>query len=233
MTTLALIRHGQASFGAADYDVLSETGEHQARLTGAYLGRVQAPCSALLSGGLVRQRRTAELAALAWPGAPALQTRPAFNEYEAEGLFKAYLPPVLMENPDLAARQRELFGDRALFQKALEGVTAKWLADAPHEVAGVETWPAFNQRVRDALAALHRDFDRDADLALFTSGGPIAAAVASTLELSPEHTIQLNWIVYNASITTLRSTKTGWRLMGFNDIGHLRLENDPQVVTLR
>ena len=33
MSAVYLIRHGQASFGAADYDRLSERGEQQARET--------------------------------------------------------------------------------------------------------------------------------------------------------------------------------------------------------
>ena len=35
MGVLLLVRHGQASFGTADYDVLSETGWEQGRLLGA------------------------------------------------------------------------------------------------------------------------------------------------------------------------------------------------------
>jgi broad specificity phosphatase PhoE len=36
--TVLLIRHGQASFGAADYDVLSGTGERQAEIAAALAG---------------------------------------------------------------------------------------------------------------------------------------------------------------------------------------------------
>ena len=35
MTSIYLIRHGQASFGKAEYDCLSELGEQQARHLGA------------------------------------------------------------------------------------------------------------------------------------------------------------------------------------------------------
>jgi broad specificity phosphatase PhoE len=37
MASIYLIRHGQASFGAQDYDKLSELGRRQATLTGEYL----------------------------------------------------------------------------------------------------------------------------------------------------------------------------------------------------
>ena len=39
MGVVLLVRHGQASFGAADYDVLSPLGERQAAATGAVPGR--------------------------------------------------------------------------------------------------------------------------------------------------------------------------------------------------
>ena len=40
MTTIYLIRHGQASFGAANYDQLSNKGEQQATLLGQYLAKI-------------------------------------------------------------------------------------------------------------------------------------------------------------------------------------------------
>lgn len=233
MSTLTLIRHGQASFGSANYDELSVLGERQADITGRHLRAIGAPCGTVLAGNMARQQHTATLARDAWGGGATLRTEPAFNEYDADGLFKAYLPAVLTEYPELANRQRELFSDRKLFQRAFEGVTAKWLAGEPHEVDGFESWAAFTARVHAGLAALHRDYGREADIAVFTSGGPIAVAVAQALNLSAQETIRVNWTVYNASITELRSTRTGWRLMGFNNIAHLRLENDPDVVTLR
>lgn len=233
MSTLTLIRHGQASFGSRNYDELSPLGEQQAAITGRYLNTVGAACDTALAGDMVRQQHTASLACSAWGVGEAIQTDPAFNEYDADGLFKAYLPSVLAEDPELAGRQRELFSDRKLFQRMFEAVTAKWLADEPHAVDGFESWAAFTTRVRDGLARLHRDYGRDADIAVFTSGGPIAVSVAHALDLSAQETIRVNWTVFNASITELRSTRSGWRLVGFNNITHLRLENDPDVMTLR
>lgn len=233
MSTLTLIRHGQASFGSGNYDQLSPLGEHQAAITGRHLEAIGAPCDTVLAGDMVRQQHTATLARDVWGGGATLRTERAFNEYDADGLFKAYLPAVLTENPELAGRQRELFSDRKLFQRAFEGVTAKWLAGEPHEMDGFESWAAFTGRVQDGLATLHRDYARNADIAVFTSGGPIAVAVAQALDLSPWETIRVNWTIYNTAITEFRSTRTGWRLMGFNNITHLRLENDPDVITLR
>lgn len=233
MTTLVLIRHGQASFGQDNYDRLSEVGEQQAEITGRHLAEVGHEFDAMLSGEMLRQKVTGERARAAWPEAPALTVRPGFNEYDASGLFQAYLPRVLTENPDLAGQQRELFRNRELFQRTFMAVTRKWLAGEPHEVDGFEAWTDFRQRVADELAAIRRDYDRDARIAVFTSGGPIAASVGEALSLGPEQTIELNWRVFNAAITELRSSRHGWALQSFNDITHLRIRKDPKLITHR
>lgn len=233
MATLIMIRHGQASFGAANYDELSLLGERQANLTGHHLRAIGLACDTVLAGDMVRQQHTASLACRAWGVEGAVQTEPAFNEYDADGLFKAYLSSVLADDEELAGRQRELFSDRKLFQRMFEAVTGKWLAGEPHDVDGFESWAVFTARVAEGMASLHRHYDRHANLAVFSSGGPISVAVAQSLGLSAPETIRLNWSIYNASVTELRSTRQGWRLIGFNNITHLRLENNPDVVTLR
>ena len=67
MATIYLIRHGQASFGAADYDKLSELGCRQAQVTGEYLRDNKIHFDAVYSGSLLRQRETAQLAIASQP----------------------------------------------------------------------------------------------------------------------------------------------------------------------
>jgi len=233
MTTLVLIRHGQASFGQADYDVLSDRGHRQGALTGSHFAELGLRFDALLTGDMSRQVATAQAAAEAIPSPPPIERLPAFNEYDADGLFRAYLPQVLSEDAELAARKDELFRDRKVFQRAFVQVAQKWLAGEPHEVDGFEDWASFRQRVTDGLAHLHSHYDRDARIALFTSGGPVAVAVAAALGLDDWQTLEVNWTVYNASVSEFRSRKRGWRLMSFNNITHLRLRQEPELITHR
>ena len=60
MSAVYLVRHGQASFGAADYDVLSERGQQQAQVLGQALARAQAGFAVVASGDLQRHRQTAQ-----------------------------------------------------------------------------------------------------------------------------------------------------------------------------
>ena len=58
MGTLYLVRHGQASFGADDYDVLSPLGHQQALRLGAYFKAKGITFDAALTGTLQRQIST-------------------------------------------------------------------------------------------------------------------------------------------------------------------------------
>lgn len=233
MTTLYIIRHGQASFGAENYDKLSALGEEQATVTGQHLVRLGLRLDHAVAGDLSRQQVTARRALEAWDAPPAIETRPEFNEYNADALFRAYLGPVLDEHPDLAAQHDEMMRQPRVFQRIFERVTHKWLADADHDAEPFEGWNAFRSRVVAGLARLRDDYDRRARIALFTSGGPVSVCVGESLGLAPEAIVQLNWVVNNCSITLLRSSRDGWRMTGFNNITHLQLAGRDDLVTLR
>src|SRR6202012_6107391 len=59
VTTLVLVRHGQASFGARNYDELSATGERQGTVLGEHWRRCGRGFDAAWSGEMVRQKVTA------------------------------------------------------------------------------------------------------------------------------------------------------------------------------
>ncbi|MGH8457934.1 MAG: histidine phosphatase family protein [Nevskiales bacterium] len=234
MTTIYLLRHGQASFGSHNYDQLSELGQRQSQILGGHLQGLGLRFDAIFSGSLARQQDTARHACAQLAGElPALETDPAFNEYDADGLFRAYLPRVLREDPALAAAYQKLSQDRRLFQQAFIGVTRLWVEGATPEHGELEPWKTFEARVQDGLRRLNAAHGKDAQVAVFTSGGVIAAGTAAALELSPQRTLHLNWGIYNASITELKFRRSGPFLLGFNNITHLRLAADPALITHR
>jgi len=234
MSQLLLIRHGQASFGTDNYDRLSPIGQRQARLVGRQLAAQGLGFDAWIAGGLQRQQHTAQLAGEAFTKPPTLVVEPCFNEYHADALFKSFMPRVIDENPEIAAKKSAIHADRRLFQRAFEQVMRHWLAgSAAAADADFEPWADFKTRVAAGLARLRNDYPRDSRLALFSSGGPIAVALGAALGAADDTTIELNWSVYNASIAELRSTKTGWRMLGFNDISAQREAGDPALITFR
>ena len=83
MGTLYLVRHGQASFGADDYDNLCDLGARQSRRLGEYFAGNGLHFDAAIHGTLRRHLQTFDgirdglgrpLQALAWPG---------LNEYDS------------------------------------------------------------------------------------------------------------------------------------------------------
>ena len=83
MAELLVIRHGQASFGADDYDALSQVGHEQARLVGETLRAAGWVPDRLITGSLRRQQDT--LTAMGLDG--RREEHPGFNEYDFHDLL--------------------------------------------------------------------------------------------------------------------------------------------------
>jgi broad specificity phosphatase PhoE len=128
VTTLVLVRHGQASFGKHNYDVLSEIGERQSRILGGHLATLEFGFDAAYAGAMSRQRRTGEEVLRALQRDPnSIREHPGFNEYNADAVIRAYLPLIAREHPEFSIEKRELFTDRKRFQQFFELIIAAWI----------------------------------------------------------------------------------------------------------
>ncbi len=231
MSTLVLVRHGQASFGARDYDLLSSIGEQQGTLLGEHWRRCRLGFDATYSGAMHRQRVTAERALTAMNRQAAdIRTDAAFNEYEHQGLIRAYLPVIARDNPEFSVQARELLSDPARFQTFFSLAMTAWMNDTPVTGALAETWPVFRDR---CIAGLLRASESGERVAVFTSGGVIMAALAAALGASDEIALRLNWRILNASVHVFSASPRGLSLIGYNDISHLRLAQDERLLTFR
>jgi broad specificity phosphatase PhoE len=212
MPVVLLVRHGQASVGADDYDVLSDQGRRQSQVVGAELARrgLRQPVAA--QGTLRRQRDTASLA-LAAAGLDVVpDLDPRWDEYDHLGLLSRYLEPT----PQRSATSRELQG---LLDRALDA----WIRDQDGGWAG---WAA------DRLAAftdLAAGLGRGRDAVVFTSGGVVAAVCAGLLGLPAGGVVALNRVMVNGGITKLVVGSSGASLLSVNEHAHL----DPADVTYR
>jgi phosphohistidine phosphatase SixA len=113
MGTLYLVRHGQASFGADDYDQLSELGQAQSVRLGAWFARQGIRFYGLIAGTLRRHKQT--LAGilqgmnqggehLAWDG---------LNEYDSQAVVAAIHPEPLARptSPEMVRHHFRLLRD--------------------------------------------------------------------------------------------------------------------------
>lgn len=235
MSQLLLIRHGQATPFEADTDRLSALGRDQARSVGESLVDLGVEPTAILAGPMVRQARTAELAAEAAQGAwPDVQTDPRLAEYDGDGLIRTLAPLLAAREPSFDAllrdfEERQEAPDRnRYFQRMLEALVDAYLRGSISHPQ-VETWAAFKTRVRAALADVFSG-PSDQTVLAFTSGGVIGLSVAGVLEAPDASALKLNWRVKNGSITRFTYGRGGRvSLDSFNETAHL----GPELVTWR
>lgn len=234
MTTITLIRHGQASFGARNYDELSATGRQQAEYLGRHWAACGQPIEALnaYAGSLSRQQDTARIALDTAQMGAEVQVREAFNEYPFEAILRAYLPVVAHRHPEIEVDAHTLYSQPRKFQLAFEKAIGYWLRAEPHAGHAVETWRDFCGRVEQGLRTLAQS-PAETRHAVFTSGGVIAVALKLALNLSDETAFQMNWRIYNASVHEFRWGRNGLSLLGFNNIAHLQVARAPELITFR
>ena len=215
MGTLYLVRHGQASFGADDYDQLSERGHQQSVQLGRYWAARGLQFDAVITGTLRRHAQTwagiAEGAGfnhepLAWPG---------LNEYDSEAVIRAIHPHEL-QRPATAEAAPELY--RQHFRLLRDGL-AQWMAGT----VSPKGMPSYADFVRGVTSALDhvRKHHLDRKVLMVSSGGPIATAVGHVLGLSPERTIDLNMRIRNSAVTEFQFTPKRHTLLTYNTLPHL------------
>ena len=95
MGQLYLVRHAQASFGAADYDQLSALGERQSLRLGQYFAERGLRFDAILIGTLRRHAQTLDsiLQGMGTQSEPL--TWPGLNEYDSAAVIEAVQPAPL------------------------------------------------------------------------------------------------------------------------------------------
>jgi broad specificity phosphatase PhoE len=239
VSTLHLIRHGQASFGAEDYDVLSSRGVEQSLALGRHLARRPVRVDAIYSGPRRRQLDTARhlAAGAAELGAamPEISIVPELDEYPAIELFRAWLPKLIAENRELAATLGSMAGGAGVapprtedVQAAFEHISYRW-ARGEIDSGELETFAVFAERVGAGVRRVMAAEGRGRHVAVVTSGGPISVTVGACLGLDGDRALRLSWIIANASLTELRWRDGDLTLFGFNSIYHL----DHGLVTYR
>ncbi|QXH43997.1 histidine phosphatase family protein [Pseudomonas xanthosomatis] len=237
MGNLYLIRHGQASFGTDNYDVLSPVGERQSVALGEHLARLGLRFDRCLAGTLRRQQDTARLALHAMNeqgvDVPAIETDPAFNEFDADGVIRALLPGLLPDEPEALHILRNGAQHRSEFQRLFALMVQRWHAGEHADDAHLETWQAFTGRVGAGLQRLLASAASGDDIALFTSGGTIAALLHLTTAITPAQAFALNWQIINTSLSHLKFRGRDVALASFNSQAHVQLLRAPELITYR
>ena len=220
MGTLYLVRHGQASFGAADYDQLSPLGRQQSARLGDYFRQKGLRFDAVLTGTLRRQEQT--YAAICEGGAFDMQALPwpGLNEFDSAAVI-ATVHPHKLEKPDTP----ELY--RHHFRLLRDGLT-QWM-NGVVSPSGMPSYREFRLGVTSALDHIRKNCE--GNVLLVSSGGPIATAVGHVLGTTPETTIELNMRIRNSAITEFAFNPKRHTLVTFNTLPHLEHPDHASWIT--
>jgi broad specificity phosphatase PhoE len=234
MSDLYFIRHGQASFGADEYDKISDKGDIQSGLLAEYLYNSGIIFDTVYSGTLERQKHTANrfIQYYADKNIPLAQLKQdkILNEYNSKEIVKHYLPIVLNEDPSLSAHIKRIYTDKRAFQILFNAIMQQ-VVSGKHEFTGMESWKDFKERVRTALNKIMAENGRNKKAIIFSSGGPIAAAVQLALNMSDEKGMLLARQIVNTSITRFKYNEQEISLHSLNSYPHLELYKAKDLIT--
>jgi broad specificity phosphatase PhoE len=235
MGQLLLVRHGQASFGADDYDCLSPLGLEQARLLGEWFANRRQRFSLVVSGSLRRQRQTAEACLAALPKGQRTDTDwstdPGFNEYDHQEVLVRYRPQFASAQAvqDFLANSAK---PRLAFQQEFAHAMTRWMS-GEHDAQYSESWPQFRARCVAALQRLCDSPLRGQSVIVFTSGGVIAALAQHLMGMGDRETARLSWSLVNCGVTRLLYQPGQISLSTLNCHAHLDWLGEPDMITYR
>ena len=211
MGTLYLVRHGQASFGADDYDKLSELGHRQCVRLGEYFRYKGVHFDEVLVGTLRRHVETLAGIAEGMQWQPQPLSWPGLNEYDGEAVIRAIHPePLTMpDTPELVRRHFRLLRDGL----------SQWMAGNTQPV-GMPSYADFAAGVKGALDHVRQNH-HGKHVLIVSSGGPISTAVGQVLGTTPDTTTELNLRIRNSSVTEFAFTPKRHVLVTFNTLPHL------------
>lgn len=222
MASIYLIRHGQASFGAENYDQLSVLGQRQADLTGQFFAAINQRFDAAFCGSLSRQRETGERVLASQVNRPELIIDERFNEIDNDAQVKALLPGLCEQDAELAALVGRDTKSSKDYQKIIDAVFNAWV-DPNCTAQDLTAWPHYRDGVNSAMADIMQSVGSGKDTAVFTSGGTIATAVGLVAGVTHEGFYQFYEPVMNCSVTRFIYSGQRVSLSNFNDIAHLQL----------
>lgn len=210
MSLITFVRHAQASFGAANYDQLSALGYQQSRWLGEYLAQQGAHYDLVITGSQARHQQTADALLAAAGLTPHWREDPRWNEFNFRQLVRSYQGL----QPDQAPADPT---DGRQMMRLLKQSLLAWAAGALPEAQLSESWPQFEQRVADALAAL----EPGKNILVVSSGGALAMALRQVLKAAPETMVALNLQTANTALHQCRHSGEGLQLTCFNHLPHL------------
>lgn len=218
MKRFFLIRHGQASWGKRNYDVLSENGIAQSNILGTYLRQWELNPTKIICGEHERHKDTAIHSLRNMYLEPKFDIDARWNEFDFQNVIEQHKPLYKIHQlmvADLARTLKPRKSFKEMFAEALE----LWRSGEKDDKYN-ESWPSFQKRVLSALNSL-QEIETEGDTLIYTSGGVIGTITCHLLDTNNEQWAPLVASIINTSITQIVIHEDKMRLLSFNGHGHL------------
>ena len=227
MTSIYLVRHGQASFGQQNYDQLSSLGEQQAQRLGESLRSRIGGFDKVYLGSMLRHRQTARHCLAQLPeerqiAESSWQVDGNWNEYDHQDIL-AQLGEEFRTAASIEAYVRRQTNPNQAFEQMFNAAMDRWLS-GKHDSDYVESWNHYRSRITKALEAVVADSAGAQRVAVFSSGGPISVVSQRLLGVPAEQVMQVNWTLVNCGVTKLVSTSSRLFVSTLNDHSHFEGE---------
>ncbi|MFT7088555.1 MAG: broad specificity phosphatase PhoE [Glaciecola sp.] len=210
MAQMVIVRHAQASFGADDYDKLSDLGHQQALLLGDYFAARKQTFDLVVTGDMLRHKQTAT-GILGNSKQHKLITDAGWDEFDFENIVSAYLRVYPQHKPASGAPRGEWY-------KVLKKAMLAWSKDTLPLGDG-ETWAQFCGRVQKSANFVRQSEHKN--VLVVTSGGAMAVFLMALLNTSVEQAIAFNLQIKNTSVNQFYFNSAGYQLNSFNNVPHL------------
>jgi len=222
MATLYLVRHGQASFAAENYDRLSALGRRQSVWLGEYFAERGIAFARAVCGTLERQRETARAILETMGSTLTAAEHPGWPEYSGEALYKAYL------GDEWASARAK--GDVRAVYRTIKAALADW-SQGKLQGPLPETWSGFGERVAAAMQDACSGQRDDVHVLAATSGGAIGRGIADLLQAPAQTAIELNLQLRNSGFCEIFFSPRSMRLISFNCVPHLERGDRREAIT--
>lgn len=258
MKLISLVRHGQASFGADNYDQLSPKGIAQTQWLGDSFRQSGRQVHALMSGQMQRQKDSLKHFLshyyVTHEGIELTEVTHSAQNHSLHQSNPSVTMPLLLDddggfnefNHEQILYQAGLeFEDKASFMAYLSSqkqpeltfmeiftqAMTRWQSgnfDSDYD----ESWQGFLQRTWGGFERLIAQTGEHKHAMVFTSGGVIASIMQQVMTLSDRQAFDLNWHIANASVHQFRVSESGIFLQTFNEFSYLYQQGE-QMVTWR
>ena len=212
MAKIYLVRHGQASFEADNYDELSAIGCKQSSAVGEFFKAQGVVFDEFWCGTLNRHQQTLAqiILELELEKAPEVNLTPDLNEYDFKKIIKTYIE---LNNLSDTYNKKEYI---SLLRNSLSAWQSSKL-----NIPNNETWIDFTQRIKTFCMEQKAKHSSQRNILVVASGGSCSAIIQNILDLANDKFIDLNIQTANCSITEVYFNENNMWLSSFNNLGHL------------